>query len=108
MITIGDAGLILLGFALLLVLIYVAVLIKNLIPAAKSLTKILNDAEVISGIAAETAQDAQVMVGDAKKAVSTVADIVKGNQSIISALTSIINATASLRNLVKRAEKKID
>ena len=104
-ITLGDAGLIVIGLLIIIFLFYLISLLRNLIPAAKSLCKIMEDTEVVTGVAAESAVEVQKVVGDVKSSVSTVSDIIKGNQSVISALTSIINSLMSLKNLLNKGKK---
>jgi uncharacterized protein YoxC len=101
-ITLGDAGSLLIGLALLVLLIYCIILVKNLIPSVKSISKILKDTEVISGVAADSTKEAQKIVADLSVSVGSISDIIKGNQSIAAALTSIVNAIGSLKNLLKK------
>ena len=101
-ITLGDAGTLLLGLALLVLLVYCIILVKNLIPSVKSISKILKDTETISGVAAESSLEAQKIVSDLSSSLGSVSEIIKGNQSIVAALTSIINALTSLKNLFKK------
>ncbi|MDR2133017.1 MAG: hypothetical protein LBP30_06690 [Clostridiales Family XIII bacterium] len=107
-ITMKDAGLILLGVGLIILVFYAAYLIKNLITTVKSVNKILADAEVISEIAARRGKDVDKLIGEATESVSGLADIIKGNQSTIAALTSIVNALGSLKNLFGDGGKKTD
>lgn len=104
-ITLGDAGLLLIGLALLVLIIYCIFFVKNLVVTIKNVNKILGDTQVISGIAAENAQGVQKILGDVSTSVGSVADIVKGNQSIIAALTSLINALGSLKTLMSNSKK---
>lgn len=101
-ITLGDAGLILIGLAVLVLLVYCINFVKNLIPAVKNMNKILEDAQVISGIAADNAKEFDKIVGDVSSSVGSLSDVIKGNQSVIAALTSLINAIGSLKNLLHR------
>lgn len=101
-ITIGDAGLLLLGLALFVLLCYCISLVKNLIPVAKSMQRILEDTQVVSSAAADGAEQAKKIVSDVSASVSTVSDAIKGNQSGIQALTSFVNAITSLSNLLKK------
>jgi len=101
-ITLGDAGSILIGLALLVLLVYCIILVKNLIPSVKSISKILKDTETISGIAAEGSVEAQKIVSGLSSSIGSVSDIIKGNQNTVAALTSIINALGSLKNLIKK------
>jgi len=105
-ITLGDAGLILIGLAVLVLLIYCIAFVKNLIPAVKNMNKILEDTKVITGIAAENAKEVDKIIGDLSSSVSSISDIIKGNQSVVAALTSLVNAIGSLKNLLQMKEKK--
>lgn len=104
-ITLGDAGLILIGLAVFVLLIYCILFVRNLIPALKNVTKILEDAQVISGIAAENAKEVDKIIGDVSFSVDNISNLIKGNQSVIAALTSLINALGSLKNLIGRDKK---
>lgn len=101
-ISIGDIGLILLGIALLVLIIYCISLIRSLIPAAKSLGRVMEDVEVVTGVAAESAESAQQIIGDVTESVSSISKLVKGNQSTVAALTNLVNALAGLKDFVKK------
>ena len=103
--TLRDALLLLIGIAALVLLIYLIVLFKNLVPAVKTLNEILDDSKRITGIAAESAEEAKEVAGDVTKIVSTISENLKGNQSIVAALTSIVNALTSLKNLLIKAKQ---
>jgi len=104
-IRLGDAGLILIGLALLILLIYCIVFVRNLIPVVKNLNKILEDSRVISGIAADNAKDLDKIIRELSSSVGSISDVIKGNQSVVSALTSLINAIGSLKNLLEKLKK---
>jgi hypothetical protein len=105
-ITLRDAGLIILGIGLIILVFYGAYLIKHLVVTVKSLNKVLADTEVISEIAARRSKDADKLIGDATESVGSLAEIIKGNQSAIAALTTIVNALGSLKNLFRDDKKK--
>jgi uncharacterized protein YoxC len=105
-ITLGDAGLILIGLAVLVLLIYCISFVKNLIPVVKSMNKILEDAQVISGIAADNAKEVDKIIGDLSSSIGSISDIIKGNQSVVAALTSLVNAIGSLKNLLQKQNKE--
>jgi ABC-type transporter Mla subunit MlaD len=107
-ITMREAGLIVLGIGLIILVFYGAYLIKNLAATVKSVNKILADAEVISEIAAKRSKDVDKLIGDATESMGSLADIIKGNQSTVAALTSIINAFGSLKNLIRIDKKEGD
>lgn len=104
-ITLGDAGLILIGLAVLVLIIYCISFVKNLIPVIKNMNKILEDAQVISGIAADNAKEVNKIIGDLSSSIGSISDIIKGNQSVVAALTSLVNAVGSLRNLLQKEKK---
>lgn len=104
-ITLGDAGLILIGLAVLILLIYCIAFVKNLIPAVKNMNKILEDTQVITGIAADKSKEADKLISDLSSSIGSISDIIKGNQSVVAALTSLVNAIGSLKNLLQKKEK---
>ncbi|MDF3001908.1 MAG: hypothetical protein K0Q48_2027 [Bacillota bacterium] len=104
-ITLGDAGLILIGLAVFVLLVYCIQFVRNLIPTVRNVNKILEDAQVISGIAAENAKEVDKIIGDVSTSVDSISNIIKGNQSVIAALTSLVNAVGSLKNLLVRDKK---
>ena len=96
-----DLFFILLGIGIIVLLTYCIVFMKNLVTTVKHANKILEDTQVISKIAADKSKEVDKVVSDVASSVGSVADIIKGNQSVVSALTSIVNAIASLKNLIK-------
>jgi len=101
-ITLGEAGSILIGLALFVLIVYLIIMVKNLIPTLKSISKIMKDTEVISGVAAESTKEVEKIVVGLSSSVGSFTDILKGNQSMVAALTSIVNALTSLKNLIKK------
>ena len=107
-ITITWQGALLTAIAVLgiILLIYLIVLISNLIKTEKNANKVLEDAQVISAIAADKAKKIDGIVDGISDTVSTVVDTVNGNKNIISAATNVVNAAAGLAGMVNRSEKK--
>ena len=103
-ITLRDAGLILIGVGLIVLIVYCIIFMKNLVTTAKHANKILEDVQIVSKIAAEKSQELDKMITDAAGSISSVSDIIKGNQSVISAFTSIFNAVASAKNLFGKSK----
>ena len=104
-ITLGDAGLILIGLAVLVLLLYCIAFVRNLIPVIKNVNKILEDSKVVSGIAADKAKEVDKVIDDVSSSVGSISNIIKGNQSVVAALTSLINAIGSLKNLFQKEKK---
>ncbi|MDR3294594.1 MAG: hypothetical protein LBT26_02020 [Clostridiales Family XIII bacterium] len=105
-ITIKDAGLILLGIGLIILVFYLAYLVRNLVTTIKSVNRILADTEVISDIAAKRSKDVDKIIADVSASVGDISEILKGNQNTIAALTSIVNSLGSLKNLFAGFSKK--
>lgn len=101
-ITLGEAGSILIGLALFVLIVYLILMVRNMIPALKSVSKILKDTEVISGVAADSTKEVEKIVVGLSSSVGSLSEVIKGNQSVVAALTSVINALASLKNLLKK------
>lgn len=104
-ITLGDAGLILIGLAVLVLLLYCIAFVRNLIPVIKNVNKILEDSKVVSGIAADKAKEVDKVIDDLSSSVGSISNMIKGNQSVVAALTSLINAIGSLKNLLQKEKK---
>ena len=105
-ITLKDAGLILIGVGLIVLIAYCIAFMKNLITTVKHTNHILEDAQVVSKMAADKTKEAEKVISDVVTSFGSVSNIIKGNQSAVAALTSIVNALASLKNLIKKTEKK--
>jgi len=100
-----DAGLILIGCGLIVLIAYCISFMKNLIVTVKHTNKILEDSQVISDIAAKRAQDVDKIIDDVAVSAEGISKVIKGNQSTVAALTAIINSLMSLRNLFQEKKK---
>jgi len=101
-ITLKDAGLILIGIGIIILIFYSVIFLKQLILSVKYTNEILEDTKIISKIAADRTKDLDKAVGDITSSVSNLSEVIKGNQNMIAALTSIVNALASLKNIIKK------
>ncbi|MCL1809301.1 MAG: hypothetical protein FWG42_05945 [Clostridiales bacterium] len=96
-----EACLMMISVGLVVLIAYAIVVMKNLVVTVKQANKILENTEVITKVAADKSKEVDKLVSEVAASVGSVSDILKGNQSKISAFTSIINAFASLKNLLK-------
>ena len=62
--------------------------------------------KVVSEIAADKAHKVDKIVDGVSDSVGTVVNSIKGNQSVVAAATSIINAAGSLAGIVKKPANK--
>ena len=100
--TLNQLGMILIFGLLAILLFYGIILLKNLVATVKHTNKILEDAQVVSKITADRAKEVDKAVSDAVSAVSGISDSIKGNQSIWSALATVINTIAALNKIFKK------
>ncbi len=98
-ITIGDALLFLIGICAVILLIYVITAVGNLIPVLKSLKRILNDAETVSGLLADTTKNIEETVNSLAESSTDMAEFISQNTSSFKAIVSIVSAIVSLKNL---------
>ena len=86
--------------AVIILIIYLIVMIKKLYVTIEHANKVLEDAEVVSGIAAERSQDLDNIITNVSGTVSDLSDAVKGNESTVSAIASIAKSAASIKGLM--------
>lgn len=94
-----DMGMLLIGIGLIVLLMYFIVLVKNLIYSIKLTNKILEDSKVITSIAAERAKEIDSVVGDVSITIGSLTESIKGNQSTLKALSTIVNTLGAIKSL---------
>ena len=67
---------------------------------------ILKDSQVITSIAADKATKVEGIIDGVGDTVESVVSAIKGNQNVVTAATSVVNAASSLSGLIKKAEVK--
>lgn len=105
-ISLKDLGFIILIILLIILVIYMINVTRNLVVTIKKTNKILEDTEVITGIASERAKEANAAVGDLTEALATISSVLKGNQSMIKAVTNAFNAFAGLKGIFTSKDNK--
>ena len=87
-------------------LIYLTLLIKKLIGTLKEVDVILKDSQVVTSKAADKATKVDGIIDGVGDAVQNVVYALKGNQNVVKAVTSLVNAVTSLAGMLKKTEKK--
>lgn len=106
-ITLQDLILLVIGIAAIVFLFYLIKLLKNLVETIQRTNRVLADAEVITGIASNKAQQLDGVIGDVSEAVGSITELVKGNQNVVKAVTNIVNSLAGLKCLITdKSEEK--
>lgn len=105
--TIQELVFLVLGIAGIVLVCYLIGLAKQLTSVAKHAVQVLEDTEVITGIAAEKAQELDGALDNAVETVNVISELVKGNQSTIKAATNAVNSFAGLKAFFsgKKSEK---
>lgn len=103
-VTITLEGVLLTAIAVLAIvlLIYLIALIRKAVVTLTKVNLVLDDTKVVSGVAADKAQKVDEIVDGIGDSVGTVVNSIKGNQSIVAAITSIVNAVSSFAGIVKK------
>lgn len=91
--------------ALVILVVYLIVAVKNLVTTIKKTNKILEDVAVISEVAAKKAVEVDEIVGDVQGVVSDLAKAVQGT-STIGAVTNVVKAAGSVASTVKQNKEK--
>lgn len=99
--TLSEAGLMAIGLALLVLLIYCIILIRNLIPAVKRLNHILEDVEEITDTTSSGIIEASKLVGEIGSSISAVSGTLKGENGTLQNLTTLVKSVSSAIGLFK-------
>lgn len=104
--TLGEIGWLLIIIAVIVLLIYIIMLVRSLIPTVKKMNEVLEDVQAITHAASETTETLQHAIGNMSESTSILYQSIKGNQNVIAAFTSLINAITSLRSIISRIFEK--
>ena len=99
MITLGDAILLLIGVCVILLLFYMIRAVRALVPGFRSLSKILEDTQNVTGMVSDAAIGVEDAVTSLSESTGEMAEFIAENQSSVKALVSLINAIVSIRKL---------
>lgn len=86
----------------IVLLIYLIIFIRKATLTLTKVNSVLDDTKIISGVASDKAQKVDEIVDGISDSVGTVVNSIKGNQSTVSAITSIVNAVSSFAGIVKK------
>ena len=89
----------LIGVCVIILLIYMRRAVKALIPGFKSLSKILDDTQNVTGLVSDAASGVEDAVLSLADSTEEMAEFVKNNQSSLKAVVSLVNAIVSIKKL---------
>lgn len=99
--TLSEIGLMAIGLAVLVLLIYCIILIRNLIPAIKTLNNVLEDVEAITDTTSTGVVEASKLVSEIGASISAVSGNLKGRESTLQSLTTLVKSVSSAIGLIK-------
>ena len=98
--------------AAIILVIYLIILLKKLSPSIETLQSVMKNCDELTASANKSVQEIEVLVDDVKVAANdmgtslgSVCELIDGNQNTISAITNLVNSTASIAGLFKRKPK---
>lgn len=98
--TFKDLLILVIGVGIIILLISMIKLTATLIKTLKKTNAVLDDTQVITGIAAERTKEIDVAVGDTVSVVANVAKSFKGRQGVVGSVTTLAAAVGALRELL--------
>lgn len=98
-ITLGQAVLLAIGIAAVILLVYIIRAVRALLPSLKSLSTILEDTQKVTGLVAETTTSVEDSVRNLTGTADGMSQFVKENQSTVKAMVSLVNAIVAIRKL---------
>lgn len=86
-------------------IIYLILLVRKLIGTLSKVDLLLEDSKTVTEVAARRTQMIDGMMDDVGETVGIFVDAVKGNQNIVKAASSVINAAASFVGIVRNKKE---
>ena len=99
-------AIVVLVIALVVLIVYLIKALKKLIATLDHANTILEDVEVVAGIAAERSKDIDGIIDNVSTSVSDMSEAIKGKQNIVSATSSVVKAIAAVKNAWDKKEEK--
>ncbi|MDR3224807.1 MAG: hypothetical protein LBT52_00735 [Clostridiales Family XIII bacterium] len=101
-INIGTLLLVLLGVGGFILILYLIVLVRNLNETLKKANVVIEEARVVTEIAAKRAQEVDGLVDDIGSSVKSISDNLKGNISIAKIVAAVVNLATSVKGFVDK------
>ena len=89
-------GFVVLAVVAVILMIYLIVLVRKLLITVDRANKILEDAEVVSGMVSDRSKEVDGIIGDVSDSVGAFAGAVKDKQGVVQATTSVVRAIVSV------------
>jgi uncharacterized protein YoxC len=93
---------VLLGIGGVILIIYLIVLVRNLNNTLKKANIVIEEAHIVTEIAAKRAQEVDGIVDDVATSVKAISDNLKGNISIAKIVAAVVNLATSIKGFVSK------
>jgi uncharacterized protein YoxC len=105
-ISIGTLLIVLLGVGGLVLIIYLIVLVRNLNETLKKANEVIDEAHIVTEIAAKRAQEVDGIVDDISTSVKSISENLKGHISIAKIAAAVVNLATSVKGFVDKTRGK--
>jgi uncharacterized protein YoxC len=103
-ISVSTLLLVLLGVGGVILIIYLIVLVRNLNETLKKANIVIEEAHVVTEIAAKRAQEIDGIVDDVSSSVKSISDNLKGNISFAKIIAAIVNLGTSIKGFTEKTD----
>jgi uncharacterized protein YoxC len=107
-ISIGTLLIVLLGVGGLVLIIYLIVLVRNLNETLKKANEVIEEAHIVTEIAAKRMQEVDGIVDDISTSVKSISENLKGHISIAKIAAAVVNLATSVKGFVDKTRRQRD
>jgi uncharacterized protein YoxC len=101
-ISVGTLLLVLLGIGGVILIIYLIVLVRNLNETLKKANVVIDEAHVITEIAAKRAQEVDGVFDDISSSVKSISENLKGNINFAKVIAAVVNLGTSIKGFAEK------
>ncbi|MDR0520006.1 MAG: hypothetical protein LBG82_08180 [Clostridiales Family XIII bacterium] len=101
-ISIGTLLLVLLGIGGVILIVYLIVLIRNLNETLKKANIVIEEAHIVTEIAAKRAQEIDGIVSDVSTSVKSISENLKGNLNFAKLAAAVVNLGTAIKGFVDK------
>jgi uncharacterized protein YoxC len=104
-IPLGTLLLVLLGIGGFILIVYLIVLVRNLNNTLKNANTVIEEAHIVTEIAAKRAQEVDGIVDDISTSVKSISDNLKGNLNFAKVIAAVVNLATSVKGFAEKTGK---
>lgn len=101
-IPLGTLLIVLLGIGGVILIAYLIVLVRNLNQTLKKANEVIEEAHIVTEIAAKRAQEVDGIVNDISTSVKSISDNLKGNLNFAKLAAAVVNLSTAVKGFVDK------